>query len=295
MILVVILYALLALTFPLSQYALIYTGPVFLIAFRMLLASAFLLGYHFLTGGRFNIRKEDWWLFIKTSFFYIYLAFIPEFWALQYISSLKTTIMYSLTPFITAFLEYTLLHGRLTKNKMIGMLIGTTGIVPLLMLPNTQCLPLGQCKYPFLAEAMLLLAIIAGAYAWFLIKDLSHKGYSLTFINGTTMAIGGIMSSITYVFTDPLSQRPVSEIGPFLFYTLALIIISNVIVYNLYGYLLKHYSVTFVSFAGFLSPLFGTLYAWLFFRERISWQYFISFIFVSIGLSIFYRGEQNRS
>lgn len=295
MIPVIILYALLALTFPLSQFALYYTSPLFLIAFRMLLAGAVLLSYHVFSRKSFFIARKDIWLFVKAAFFYIYLSFIPEFWALQYVSSLKTTIMYSLTPFITAFLEYTLLKKRLNHAKFMGMFIGTVGLIPLLMLPNTHCLPFGKCAYPLLPEVALLVAITAGAYAWFLVKDLAQRGYSLVLINGITMSLGGFMSLLTHWVTGPLAYFPVTHIGPFLIYTIALILISNVIVYNLYGHLLKSYSITFLAFAGFLSPLFGTFYAWLFFHEHISWQYFISFIFVFVGLAIFYQGEQKNS
>lgn len=293
MLLVVILYALLALTFPLSQFALYYSKPVFLIAFRMLLAGVLLLGYYRIVRGRIQVDKKDWWLFIKTSLFYIYLAFIPEFWALQYVSSLKTTIMFSLTPFITAFFEYFLLHYRFSREKIAGMFVGTLGFIPLLVLPNTQCLPFGTCSVQLLPEIMLMIAITSGAYAWFLVKELNKKGYSLILINGVTMLLGGFMSLITHLVTSPLSELPVSDVPRFLFYTFALIGISNVIVYNLYGSLLKKYSATFLSLAGFLSPIFGTVYAWLFFQERLSWHYFVSFILISLGLWMFYQGEKN--
>ncbi len=292
MLLVVVLYALLALTFPLSQFALYYSKPVFLIAFRMLLAGVLLLGYYRIVRGKISVDKKDWWLFLKTAFLYIYLAFIPEFWALQYVSSLKTTIMFSLTPFITAFFEYFLFHYRFSKEKIAGMIVGTLGFVPLLLLPNTQCLPFGTCRVQFLPEIMLMIAITSGAYAWFLVKELNKKGYSLILINGITMLLGGFMSLITHLVTSPLAELPISDFPRFLVYTLALIGISNVIVYNLYGTLLKKYSATFLSFAGFLSPIFGTVYAWLFFKEHISWHYFVSFIFVSLGLWMFYHGEK---
>ena len=42
-------------------------------------------------------------------------------------------------------------------------------------------------------------------------------------------------------------------------YSFALVIIANIIGYNLYGYLLSRYSATFLSFAGFMTPLFAAL------------------------------------
>ena len=59
----------------------------------------------------------------------------------------------------------------------------------------------------------------------------------------------------------------------------------------LYGYLLKSYTTTFLSFAGFLSPLFGALYGWVFLSEKISWHFYLSCAIVFAGLYLFYQDE----
>jgi len=78
---------------------------------------------------------------------------------------------------------------------------------------------------------------------------------------------------------------------PFLGCTLLLMIISNAICYNLYGKLLKKYSATFMSFAGFTTPLFTALFDWLKFGEVASWHFYLSATIVFGGLLIFYQEE----
>jgi drug/metabolite transporter (DMT)-like permease len=73
-----------------------------------------------------------------------------------------------------------------------------------------------------------------------------------------------------------------------------LIVFANFIVYNLYGWLLRHYSLTFITFAGFLCPIFGAIFGWLFLNEKITWHYFASLICISFALYIFYSEEKKR-
>jgi drug/metabolite transporter (DMT)-like permease len=71
----------------------------------------------------------------------------------------------------------------------------------------------------------------------------------------------------------------------------AIILISNIICHNIYGYLLKQYTATFIAFTGFLAPLFSALYGWAFLNERITWHFYASSFIVFIGLAIFYKEE----
>jgi drug/metabolite transporter (DMT)-like permease len=59
----------------------------------------------------------------------------------------------------------------------------------------------------------------------------------------------------------------------------------------LYAWLFKHYSITLVTSAGFLCPIFGTFYGWFFLGEKITWHYFAALVLVAIGLAIFYKAE----
>jgi len=59
----------------------------------------------------------------------------------------------------------------------------------------------------------------------------------------------------------------------------------------MYGTLLRKYSITFLTFAGFLCPLFGTFFGWFFREETITWHYWVSLSAITAALFIFYREE----
>ncbi|MBD3231164.1 EamA family transporter [Candidatus Dependentiae bacterium] len=292
MFLVILLYAILASTFTIAKTALYYAKPFFLIGFRMTIAGIFLLGYlYFFNHRKFYLQKQDWRLFLKVSLFHIYFAFIPEFWALQYVSSSKTNLIYSATPFIAALLSYFLLNEKLGLKKFLGMFIGLLGLIPI-FLTQTDIREAGMQFFSIsLPEIVLLFAVFSAAYAWFIVKQLIVKGYSLLMINGVAMLIGGILSFATSFIFEGTQTCPIFDFSSFLFWTLLLIIVANVIVYNFYGWLLKIYSITFVISAGFLCPIFGAFYGWFFLNEKITWHYFVSLTCVMIGLYLFYKQE----
>lgn len=292
MMLIALLYAVLALTFIFAKHALMYAKPFFLIGIRMLLAGSILLAYQwFFRRDHFVIRRDDLWIFLKVSLFHIYFAFTLEFFALQYLSSLKTTMIFSATPFISAVLAHLLLNEKLTWKKIAGICCGLVGLIPVLMAQavgsEAGLTEFFSISFP---EAILVLAVISAAYAWFIVMELMRRGYELGMINGVAMFIGGCFSMLTSLAVEGISA-PVTNWGPFVGWLTLLIVAANFIVYNLYGFLLRRHSIVMISFAGWLCPSFAALYEWLFLSGTISWHYGVSLIFVIIGLSLFYRDE----
>jgi drug/metabolite transporter (DMT)-like permease len=79
--------------------------------------------------------------------------------------------------------------------------------------------------------------------------------------------------------------------GAFIQGLLVMTFISNIFCYNLYGYLLKKFTATFLSFVGLLSPFFASLYGWILLGETPSLTIFLSTGIVAIGLWFVYQAE----
>jgi drug/metabolite transporter (DMT)-like permease len=295
MILIILAYAIIALTFPLAKDATLYAKPVFFIGFRMICAGLLMLTYLLVTRKKdLAIKRHDYGLFFRVAATHIYIAFICEFWALSQptIQSSKVNIIYSSTPFIAALLAYYLLNERLTQKKYAGLLIGVAGLIPIILLQSEPFS--GEDFFRIsLPEVSLLVAVCSASYAWFDIKKLMTKGYSLFAINGYAMLIGGIGAFVTSMVVEGNPTQSIFDMQHFLLYIMLLIIISNVIFYNLYGYLLKTYSITFLTFAGFLSPVFGAFFGWVR-GERITWHYFLSLALITLALYLFSQDENRK-
>ena len=144
---------------------------------------------------------------------------------------------------------------------------------------------------------------MASAYGWMMVKHLLHRNYALVMINGIGMTGGGILALILSLVTEGmLGLREVTTAVPQLVdlfgvagerlimlggYCISLVIIANIIGYNLYGYLLSRYSATFLSFAGFMTPLFAALLGWIFLGEQVTWHFFATISMVILGLYLF--------
>lgn len=285
-------YAILASTFTIAKVAVGYADPLFIIGVRMVFSAPLMFLVHrFQKAPSFSIQPQHWPLFLGVSLFHIFLPFIGEFWALQYVSSAKTAITYSLTPFIAAILSFFLLRKKISTIQTIGLFIGILGLLPILM-SGDEINFSGEFLMVSLPELVLLLSVISASYAWFLVSKLMNHGYGISFINGIAMLIGGSLSLIAwYIFSG--SESPIKgDLNQFLLWTSLLIVVANVISYNFYGWLLRHMSITLMSAVGFFCPIFASLYGLFLLGEQLEITHLVALIMVAVGIWLFYREER---
>lgn len=284
-------YALLALTFVLGKEAVALAHPLVIIGLRMSAAGLLLLVFVYARApSKFRIQKKDLATFFKVSLFHIYLAFVAEFWALQHLPSNHVNIIYSFTPLFTAALAYFIKNEPLNRKKKLALGIGLIGIAPGFFEQNSA--ETFDASTHFLAEISLVIAVISSTYAWFDIEKLMNK-YSILLINGVAMSIGGIGSLLTAACVLNSDQWIIERPADLALLIGGLILLSNFIFYNLFGALLRHYSLTFLSFAGLLSPIFGAFWGRVLLFEKINATYWGSVFVLLVALLIFYSQERN--
>lgn len=293
--LVVLLFALFASLFTLSKSALDFTEPFFLIGSRMTIAGIILLAHQLIFNrSAFRIKANHVFPLFTLGLVSIYITNISEIWGLQYMSSAKACLIYSLSPFIAALCAYWLLKETLNFKKWIGLIIGFIGLSPIL-LAQSSSVDTKELLIISWAEIALIIAVFASVYGWILLKKIINDyHYSPIFANGISMIIGGVLSlAHSYLSGETWAPFPVfpGKYSNYIECTLWMTLISNVVCYNLYGYLLKRFSATFLSLAGLITPLFASFFGWYFLQESITWHFFASMILFSIGLIIFYLQE----
>lgn len=293
MYLVFVLYALFASVFTLSKTGLEYAQPLFFVGSRMALAGIILLAYQLcFRRSQCFIHKKNWKQFLGLALFNIYLTNVLEFWGLQYLTSFKTCFIYSLSPFLSALLSFLIFSETLSAKKWIGLLVGVAGMMPVLLTQTTAEERAGQFLLFSWAELAVIGAAFCSVLGWIFLKQLVQKeGYSPIFANGVSMLLGGILSLGHSFLLENWNPVPVTQSLPFIECALLLILISNLICYNLYGYLLKHYSATFISLAGLSTPLFTAILGWIFLGELVTLPFALSMALLSGGLFLFHQEE----
>jgi drug/metabolite transporter (DMT)-like permease len=269
-------------------------------------AGALLLFYYrYINRKKIIIHVHDYSYFIRIILFHIFCSYTLEFWALEYVTSAKACLLFNLSPFITALLSYFLYAERLTFRQLLGLTVGFLGFIPILCAQGLPELLSWHFGFISLYELALIGSVIFSAYGWIMMKELIQKGYSFIMINGIGMLGGGILSFALSLYKEGwpmMKEVPVfsqelvmryGNVGESIImlgiYSCALILIANIICYNLYGYLLSRYSLTFLSFSGFMTPLFAALLGWLFLGEQVTWHFFATICLVFAGLYLFHE------
>lgn len=291
MIQVALLYIICASTFTIAKEALNYGEPIFFTAVRMLVGGTILLGYYrFSSRMSIVIKPEHYWLFVQAVFFYMYCSYVLDNVALKYLSSAKACLFYNLSPFLSALFSYFWFGEHMTVKKWVGLLIGFAAFLPVIMAPSKE--PSINASLLSWPELMMFGALLSSVYGWIIVRKLVKEiGYPAPMINGIAMLGASVLGMGTSYMIEPWYPIPVTNPMLFAFYTLLIVVVSNIIFVNFYTVLLKRYTATLLSFSGFMTPLFAAALGWLFLGEKVSVDFFATTGLVLVGLSLFYYEE----
>lgn len=271
----------------------LYAAPFFIVGSRMSLAGLFLLLYLYiydrksLQFDRFTLHR----LFLL-AVFNVYLTNVCEFWGLQYLSSAKTCLLYSISPFLSALISFIILGEKLNYKKWIALCFGFVSFLPIIFYQSEEEISLGKLGIFSFPELAVFGAATFSVYGWILIRQLQKvRQLSPLMINGYSMFIGGLLTLSHSYSLENWNPVPIYQLSGFLQTSLWMLIISNFICYNLYGFLLRKYSATFMSFAGFSTPIFSMIFATIFLAEDNPWQFWLSLMAVFSSLYFFHREE----
>ena len=291
MLLIVILHALWAGSVTSSKILLNYTQPIFLTGIRMFIAGILLLIYqYFYAHEHFKFKRKHIPLYAQLILIGTYASYILRFWALESLTASKSMFLYNCAPFMTSLYSYFFFSEKMTRKQWFGLFLGMIGLIPILMSTSPQEQTFGEFLFISWPEIVTILSVAAYSYSWIVMRTLIRdKSYSPMMVNGISMFAGGLLALITSLFIE--GPFPVTNFWPFVTLLSFIIIISNIICHNLYGHLLRKYSATFLSFAGFLGAPFAAIYGFFLKNEVITWHFYLSGIIVFIALYLFYKDE----
>lgn len=292
---VIFMYALWSSVFSLGKMALEVSPPLFLTSSRMLFAGILLLSYLSLfKRSSLKFSPKNLLPLALYGFLGMYLTNAFEFWSLQHLSAAKTCFLYSLSPFLAALFSYLHFGEKMNTKKWIGLGIGLVGMTPVLLMQTGSEGLIGGFAFLSWPELAMFGAVLCSSYGWILLRLLvKDSDLSPSLSNGIGMLIGGIFALAHSMFTESWMPLPVQEesIPSFMQGVLLMTLISNIICSNLYGFVLKKFTATFVSFMGLLSPIFASLTSWLVLGESPSLTIFLSSGILSFGLWLVYSAE----
>lgn len=307
-----------------NKFALSSLSLSLMVGLRMLGAGVILLLYYRKSSHRlsFNYFRQDLLILLGISLLTMLIPALFKAYALKNMLTSKAAFLASLDPFVTALYAYLFWSERLTKKKIIGIVLGFTGTLILLISSSTgenALMAWSIFSYP---EIAALLAMAIGRIGWMLVQQLLRKErYTPAEVNGLLMTISGVLAFTTpfmwsglvtilgvipflhaylpvYSLTDAtaflhLAIGPETYLPLIFFAVLYTILVGNVIGYTMYAGFLKRHTATFVSLAGFSVPLYVYFFSHILLGEPLTLNFLYASCVTFIGLLIFYQDEIN--
>jgi drug/metabolite transporter (DMT)-like permease len=301
MFLVLLLYLVFAVTFLVGKLSVGIIDPILLIAIRMLIAGIVLLAFCLIK----KIKLPDIKVACILSMWHIAFPYCLEFMAFQYATATTVAFIYNLTPLITGIIERTFYRKKLSSRQWTAIFMGfLAALLATLGDINTQCHSIPKIislltteltclKKVGYGEILVLLSVISSAWSWVYINKLTKNGYTITSLNATSMLGGGMLA------LAPLINLTASDIAQQLnlqswSIIITLLVMGNLIGYNLYGSLLQKYSATFLALCGSMTPLMVGVLEWLFLGQRPSVNLLLASFVIAIAIKMFlYKSDQN--
>lgn len=301
MLLLIFLNMLLASTFTLAKAALSYIAPFSFVSVRMILAGLVMIGYNTVRDRHWyrSLSRQTWGMLFQVALFHVFFAYVLEFWALQFMTSGKASMLFSLFPLVMALLMWAFGKERLKRVQIGGLALGFAGSLALVVSDmQGHYTDLMSIALP---DVVLMGAIFSAAYGWILVRRLVvEQGLEPMQVNGMSMLLGGLLCGVMAWIMEPrfiiTPCADISEVWMQSFCAgmglmVALILTANIIAYNLYGRLFKRYSPTFIGLSGISIPLFTMLFSGYFLQESLPVALIPSIMCMVAGVALFYWGD----
>src|SRR6201992_1393000 len=257
-----------------------YCPPLILLAARFSLAGLLILGVAAFQRGAWQLKWRDVAVFAglggPNSARSLGLC-CP---AVQSVSPGLGGLIVSANPIFTAALAALFLGERLTARKVIGLLLGISGVG---LIVGHRMWVGSDSLHGILFTLASLASIVAGTI---LFKLFAPKG-SLWIGNGIqNMVAGLVLIPVALTFADVNAIQPnMHLLGAFAFLVLG----GSVLAYAIWFYLLKTCGATEASAYHFIMPPLGILFAFLVLGEHVAFRDLLGIIPVALGIYLVTR------
>lgn len=225
--------------------------------------------------------KPDIWKFYAVTAAGIAPNFLLVYWASLWINSGLISVLFSLTPFVTALLSYFWLGKNIfTLQRVIALLIAVAGLM--VIFSNQLAMTDNFAIYGIVAMLMSIICFAISS-TW-----LQKMGATVPVLHTTT---GGLCFSVPplalcwWLFDGGL-PFDVSWRGGFSL--LYLSIVGSLIGFYLFYFLLHRISATVVTTVGMISPIFALMLGLAFAGEEMTAKLLIGAAMVLCGLALYH-------
>lgn len=212
-----------------------------------------------------------------------YGAMLLIYWAAQYVPSGIISVLFGLSPLVTALLAQPLLGERsFTRMRLIGMLVGLAGLVAIF----GGSFVLGPATMAGLTA--LCAAVLLQSLSLVLIKRHAAAIPSLSVTSGALL-IATPLFFLTWLAFDhrPPAELPARAVASIVY----LGIVGSLVGFTLFFYVLKHVSAHGSALITLVTPVFALLLGAFVNHEHLGARVWAGASLVLLGLALHQWGE----
>ena len=253
--------------------------PLTIVALRVSLAAFALLAIVYFTGLRMPINPMIWVAFIFMGILNNVIPFTLIVWGQTHIASGLASILNATTPLFTIVAAHFLTKDeKMTSNKIVGVIIGFTGVV----------IMLGHEALGGLGESVIAQLAILGAAISYSLAGIFGRRFAQAGIKPVITATGQVTASSLLLIPLAISyDKPFTLPMPGLeiwFAVVGLALISTAFAYILYFRILSTAGATNLLLVTLLIPVSAILLGTAILGEQLELKHFLGMGLISIGL-----------
>lgn len=206
------------------------------------------------------------------------VPFALVYWAQQSVASGVTSILFAVFPFCVAIMSTIFLPSeRLTMPKIIGIIIGFSGIVVIF----SDDLNIGTSQEQLLGMSAVIISALMQAFSAVMIKK-HGQSVSPFIVSFIPMSVAGILLISGSLIVEDLSTIQFTPIAIFSIFFLA--VFGSVTTFVSYFWLLKRVEVVLLSLTSLVTPVIAVFLGVIILNEKLSSQLFAGSALVLSGI-----------
>lgn len=223
-------------------------------------------------------NRNTIWFYAVVSLSSFSIPFALVYWGEQRVASGITSILFAVFPFFVAIFSTLMIpKERLTAGKMMGIVLGFTGIVVIF----SHDLTFGTDIEQVLGMSAIVLSAVIQAFSAIMIKKYGHSisPFVVTFIPMTISAVLLLSGSVLAEEYSSVRFTPIA-----IFSIIFLAVFGSVVTFVSYFWLLKRVEVVLLSLTSFVTPVIAVIMGVLILDETVSPQLFAGSVLVLGGI-----------
>lgn len=206
-------------------------------------------------------------------------------WGQQTVNSAVTALLIATSPFFTLLMSHFMTgDDRFSRNRLFGLVVGFAGVA--LLFGHGIVISTSS------AAGMLAIILASACYSLssLLIRKLAHLR-SLVIVAGSLLVGAAVLLPVLlWQFPPWHQQASVSSVAAILF----LAIFPTATAYVLRAQIVQTNGAVFMSNAGYLIPLFATLWAWVFLSEVPTMIMWTAMLLIFTGIFVGQRAGASK-